>query len=93
MRILLYRLQEPKQPLLSRETGPVRTRNQKAQDLQMKLLKVKGFEITHRYFPTHRRRGIRPYLGRNRAGRSDCVRTRRSRSRKRVFGAAAGGPI
>ena len=46
-----------------------------------------------RHCPTHRRRGIRHYLGRNCAGRSDCIRTRRSRSRERVLGTTAGGPI
>ncbi len=48
---------------------------------------------TTRHCPAHRGRGIRHYLGRNRAGRSHCIRTRRDRSGQRVFGATAGGPI
>jgi hypothetical protein len=46
-----------------------------------------------RHSPTYRRRGIRHYLGRDCAGRSHCIRTRRSRSLERVLGTAAGGPI
>ena len=46
-----------------------------------------------RHCTTHRRRRIRHYMGRNRASRSDCLRTRRSRSRQRVPESTTGGPI
>ena len=43
---------------------------------------------TTRHCPAHRRRGIRHYLGRDRAGRSYCIRARRLRSCQRALGAA-----